>query len=372
MSFDSETLTFKAATYQNSRSPIQITDQTINLTKKPNGKYGVARDKILVKVATAALNPVDLVLYNSTYWWTSYFSSPHGVGADYSGTIVDIGEKVKTHTKFKVGDKISGLYPHFLKEGTFAEYILINDNVIDSEFDLSPEGLDSDVAGSWPLVFGTAYHMFKAASNINENSKILILGGATSVGRYCIQLAKNVHHVKEIVTTNSDVSESLVRELGADETINYKNYKSVLEPVLNSVKTSGKFDFIFDCCGSSDLFSSIDNILKPSSEKGAYLSIVGDSKYKYSEANAFNLLFSNIYMFKRLLWSSLGLSSYTYKYIVTGQGDGWITLGKDLIESGKLRVFVDSVYKFEDFTQAIDRLTTNRANGKVVVRISDD
>lgn len=43
-----------------------------------------------------------------------------------------------------------------------------------------------------------------------------------------------------------------------------------------------------------------------------------------------------------------------------------------LVEEGKLRIPVDSVYRMEDALQAYERISTKRARGKVVVKVYDD
>lgn len=367
MPFDTDKLTFKAVRYSSSAEALSIKDHTIPLVKQPDGKYDVAEDKILVKVHAAALNPIDFVLHHTAPPLLSRFIDS-GYGKDYSGTIVSIGSKAAKNTTVKVGDKIQGLYPHVYADGTLAEYLLLTDGLTDSEYTTIPSNLSFSDAAGWPLVFGTAYELLKQA-DLKPDAKVLVLGGSTSVGRFVIQLAKNVHGAKEIVTTNSDESDELVRSLGATSTINYRLHKSILNPCLELVKDAGKFDIIFDTCGSSDLFSNINDVLKSRQEGGRYLSIVGDFKYDY-KVQSFTPY--GVYsLIKRLLLNKLGLSSFDYRFILTTPGEKWIEQGRKLIEEGKVKNFTDSTYEFADFQKAVDRLLSNRARGKVVVKIED-
>lgn len=368
MPFDTEKLTFKSVRYSSNANPPAITTKTIDLEKQPDGTYEIASDKILVKVHAAALNPVDAVLYHSVFPFLGRFIDA-GYGRDYSGTVVSIGSKAAETVSIKVGDKIQGLYPHTYGEGTLSEYIVLANDVTDSEYAPIPSNVSFSDAAGWPLVFGTAYQLLKQA-DLPADAKVLILGASTSVGRFVVQLAKNVHHAKEVVTTNSDESDELVRSLGADNTINYRAYKSILNPALESVKESGKFDVIFDTCGNDDLFSHINDVLKSPKEGGKYISIVGDSKYDYA-THTFLALKGTLGLAKKVLLTKLGLSSFNYHFVFVVLGGKWIEYGRKLIENGDIKIFVDSTYKFEEFQKAIDRLLSNRAKGKVIVKIED-
>lgn len=92
MDFKTDQLNYKAVTYSSNAEPMTITEQSIPLVKQTDGSYNLPPNKILVKVHSAALNPVDLILYKSASKVLSYYNSQQGVGRDYSGTIVAIGE----------------------------------------------------------------------------------------------------------------------------------------------------------------------------------------------------------------------------------------------------------------------------------------
>ena len=66
-------------------------------------------------------------------------------------------------------------------------------------------------ASSWPTVFGTALLMSKDLKY--KDSKVLVIGGGTSVGRYLVQLAKQ-GGAKEVVVTCSPRTEDVIKSLG--------------------------------------------------------------------------------------------------------------------------------------------------------------
>ena len=90
-------------------------------------------------------------------------------------------------------------------------------------------------------MFGTALLMSKDLKY--KDSKVLVIGGGTSVGRYLVQLAKQ-GGAKEVVVTCSPRTEDVIKSLGADTIIDYTKHKTFFILFLESVKSTGKFDYI--------------------------------------------------------------------------------------------------------------------------------
>ena len=367
MELETDQLNFNAITYSSNDKPMAISKQSISLAKQADGSYNVPPNKILVKVHSAALNPIDLVLYNSAFKVLSYYNSQQGIGRDYSGTIVAIGEVAAKKTDFSIGDKVCGMYTHILGNGTVSEYVLL-----DWTSDLSvvpvPKNLSMNEAAAWPLVLGTALTMTQGRIEVGSNAKVLVLGGSTAVGRFCIQLCRNHFKASEIIATCSSSSAPIVKGFGADNTIDYTRYRSLDGPVIQAAG-SGKFDLILDCCGNDDLLSSMSKILKPKSEGSHYVTIAGDNKYRYSDVSLFSILIPTLFAIFRMLLSMLGLNSYNFSFAAVNPEKQWAETGKQLIEEEKVQVSVDSVHPVENFYDAIKKLQSQRANGKVVIQI---
>lgn len=369
MDFKADQLNYKAVTYSSNAEPMTITEQSIPLVKQADGSYNVPPNKILVKVHSAALNPVDLILYRSASKVLSYYNSQQGVGRDYSGTIVAIGEVAVKKTDFSVGDNICGFYRHILGKGTVSEYILLDGtSVKDSAVVPVPRNVSMNEAAAWPLVLGTALTMTQGRIEVGSNAKVLVLGGSTAVGRFCIQLCRNHFKASEIIATCSSSSAPIVKGFGADNTIDYTRYRSLDGPVIQAAG-SGKFDLILDCCGNDDLLSSMSKILKPKSEGSHYVTIAGDNKYRYSDVSLFSILIPTLFAIFRMLLSMLGLNSYNFSFAAVNPEKQWAETGKQLIEEEKVQVSVDSVHPVENFYDAIKKLQSQRANGKVVIQI---
>lgn len=108
----------------------------------------IAADEVLIRVAAAAINPVDYKVCGArargvasrgepacaqiVLGWFSFVQGilmeplPCGVGLDASGTVVAVGERV---TRFHAGDEVY-TFGHFVRQGTLAEYYAVMESVV--------------------------------------------------------------------------------------------------------------------------------------------------------------------------------------------------------------------------------------------------
>ncbi|KAK6461765.1 hypothetical protein DFJ63DRAFT_314396 [Scheffersomyces coipomensis] len=364
MTFTSDTFTYKAYTYTSSTSGLKLDDITIKLEKQIDGSFNVPADKILVKIHAAAFNPLDVKLYNLSFWPLNYLLGKRGLGEDYSGKIVAIGEKAQLTTAFRVGDLVSGFYAGFVPHGTFSEYVLVDTTKkAEGELTHAPKNLSLTDASSWPEVYGTIRRMTVGVDL--KDKKILVLGGGSSVGRYLIQYLK-LEGAKEIYASASSRSEAVVKELGAKGTIDYTK-GSILNGALELVKDSEPFDIIYDCVGSNDLFPKIEYLFPKTG--GLYATVVGDDGFDQLTFPNFLLILQTV---KRSLLSSYNYLPYTYKLHLGSFAPDWIEGGRQLIEEGKLKPFIDSYYKFSEFDKAFAHLAAGKVSGKIILKVEED
>ncbi|KAI5949938.1 hypothetical protein KGF57_004448 [Candida theae] len=358
MSLPNPTITYKAWAYKNCYSPIRIVNETIELVKNPRGEgYIAPRGKILIKIYYASLNPVDYKTYETKPAILGWLNSKQGFGRDFAGEVLSIGES--TATNVQIGDFVQGLYAPWFDKGSCAEYLLLDPK--NSPITTKPRNIDFAEASSFPLVLGTAIQMYARGGIKLANSKVLVIGAGTSVGRYAVQLARN-GGAKEVVTTNSPRTADLIQSLGATSQIDYRKNPNLLQPVLESVKSSGQFDYIIDCWGGDDLFAEINTIIR---KGGVYNTIVGDAP-----GTGLAALLGGIRSISRTIGSKLGLLNYKYELMLLDFNAGWIDEARDMIADGKLKVFIDSVWPFDQLNDAIEKLESGTAQGKVVLEVS--
>lgn len=361
---------YKAATYKSSQLPLAIADVSIPVEQK-DGVFSVGEKDILVKVRYAALNPVDSILRNSVHPYLA--RGTYFFGKDFSGDVVAIGTHAAAESGLQIGDRVAGAVQGLsFRNGSVAEYVLVNPFEESGKATAKiPDGVSYDVAAATPVVLGTAEQAIALAlSNNCSLKRVLVLGGATSVGRFAVQLLKNVHGSEEIVASCSGRSAEAIKAYGATSIIDYTQHKLMLEPVLEYVKDNGPFDFIFDCCGNSDLFGHMDTILRNKSEGGTYATVSGDLKYSYKTATILEVLKKSFWMVVRSAKAYFNMLPYLYKFVMLDlERKSFASLLKS-VDEGLVKVDIDSEYPFEDFQKAVDRQQTNKAAGKVVIKVA--
>lgn len=347
---------YRLYSYATNQDPLHVTYDEL----RP-----VRSGEMIVKVHSAALNPVDIVLYNSAYWPFSYYNSKQGLGRDYSGVVHAVSPDVSEKLGFEVGDRVCGLYTHPLGRGTVSEYITLNPLTLDPAVVAVPVLLSMEQAASFPLVALTACLMM--AGHKLEGAKVLVLGGATLVGRFVTQIAR-VRGARTIVTTNSARLNDAVKELGLTAQIDYHDHPLLKQPVLEAAK-DGPFHYIYDCIGNADLIDVLPAILDK--ETNGYVTIVGDYKYTYPQEH-FGLV--AMYVLRGLVrgfGSLIGYNGYNYRIDMLVPSKAHIDYLSQLFTSGKLTTAIDSVSPFSDTPEVFQKLLDGKASGKLVIKVQE-
>ncbi|KAI4350700.1 hypothetical protein L6164_005130 [Bauhinia variegata] len=277
-------------------------------------------DQVLIKVAAAALNPIDYKRL-AGYFKDTDSPLPTAPGYDVAGVVVKVGSQVK---KFKEGDEVYGdineqalIHPKVI--GSLAEYTAAEEKLLAHK----PPNLSFAEAASLPLTTETAYEGFERAG-FSAGKSILVLGGAGGVGTQVIQLAKHVFGASKVAATASTRKLELLRNLGADLPIDYTKEKFEELPE--------KFDLVYDTVGETD------RALEAVKEGGKVVTIVPP-----------------------------GIPP-AILFILTSNGSILEKL-RPYLESGKVKPVLDpkSPFPFSQTVEAFSFLETNRATGKVVV-----
>ncbi|HZF89085.1 NADP-dependent oxidoreductase [Streptomyces sp.] len=168
-------------------------------------------NEILVRVHAAGVNPVD--------WKTRAsgalieWGAVPVVGWDVSGTVESVGPGVGI---FRPGDEVFGM-PLFPRQaGGYAEYVVAPAR----HFAPKPAGLTHVEAAALPLAALTAWQALVDAADVRPGERVLVHAAAGGVGHFAVQIAKA--RGAHVIGTASAAKHDLVRELGADEVIDYR------------------------------------------------------------------------------------------------------------------------------------------------------
>lgn len=340
-----------------------------------NGKH------IVVQVKAVGLNPVDLQIINS---YSSNFNKERGIGREFSGTITHVGQKI-LGGEFKEGDNVCGIYFHPNGLGTLSSSI-----DIDPRSDIiikKPENLSFEVSGSWLITFAAAYQLLQKVNKydkITNDSNVLINGGSSSVGLMLIQLLKNYYKAESITSICAGSAKELVTEAGSKLCINYK-VNPDLPKVLQVLVTTGvykdfddagepievrevpakKFDLVIDCVGGYDLVAKTANYLRSG---GQYVTLVGDQKFNHTKDiySDWNSVSMNARSAFSLSW---GLSYWKFYIDLKSSNNEWLKDGVDSLESGEIKNYIERVYDWKDYAEALKRLKSGHCHGKIVLKV---
>ncbi|KAJ5491585.1 hypothetical protein N7539_003152 [Penicillium diatomitis] len=270
---------------------------------------------------------------------------------EFSGEVIAAGTKAPPEV-CDLGVKVIG-YESILNyatgHGVLAEYVRVpGSNVVraSDEIDMaSASGING--CGSCAL-------KICQTAGIRKGHVVLVNGASGSVGSVLVQLCK-VRGAK-VVGVASGGNEEIVRGLGVDEFIDYRKLDS-LPAYLASRYGDKLFDFILDCVGTQALYANSPAYLKP---EGALINI-GFLEGIFT--TTFNVLVN------RFLPTWLGGVPRRYiTFSTPPTRDAAIYMAK-LVEEGHIRIPIDSVYDMEDAIAVYERVATQRARGKVVIKV---
>ncbi|HEY4193949.1 MAG TPA: NADP-dependent oxidoreductase [Mucilaginibacter sp.] len=203
-----------------------------------------AEDEVLIKVYASAVNPVDQKIVAGQAQEKFPSKLPLTIGWDVSGVIEQAGNKVRN---FSIGDEVYGR-PFPTTNGAFAEYLVIKANQIT----LKPKSLDHLNAAAVPLAGLTAWQGLFKFGHLQKDQRVLIHAASGGVGSFAVQFAK--WKGAYVIGTGSGENLSFIKQLGADEAIDYKTQR--FEESIEAV------DLVFDLIGKDTQQRSLQ-IIKP-------------------------------------------------------------------------------------------------------------
>lgn len=284
----------------------------------------IKEDDVLIKIFATSVNPVDWKVREGLVRWRNLHQLPLTLGWDVSGVVDKIGSKAH---KFKIGDEVYSR-PSIDRNGSYAEYIAVRE----TEVALKPKTITHEEAASIPLVGLTVWESLVTTANIQAGQKVLIHAAAGGVGSMAVQIARI--YGCYVIGTASEGNIDFVKNLGAHEVIDYRNqdFTQLIKDV----------DVVLDTVGGT----TQENSWKVLREGGMLMSII--NKPSDEIANQYK-----------------ARSGYIF---VQSNGTILETLAH-LIDTGKLKPVVGSVFSLDEIKQAQELSQSKRAKGKIVIKV---
>ncbi|WP_067175087.1 NADP-dependent oxidoreductase [Microtetraspora niveoalba] len=284
--------------------------------------------EVLVRVRAAGVNPVDVYTRRGQAYNTA-LELPFVNGWDVAGVVEEIGYGT---TRFQVGDTVFGM-PWFPRAaGAYAEYVTAPAR----HFAHMPEGLGFTEAAALPLAGLTAWQMLTEVAGVGPAQRVLVSGAAGGVGHLAVQIAKA--YGAYVIGTASAAKHPFVRELGADEVIDYTR--------VDVPATLRDVDIVIQMFGGEAALRALE-CLRP----GGVLACGQGAWTPGLHERA----------------RELGVHAVTY--LVDPDGAGLEALAT-LVGERRLKVHVNAVYPLEQADKAHDLVATGRTTGKVVLAVA--
>ena len=303
-------------------------------------------DEVLVKIMTAAVNPLDNMIIRGEVKLIVPYAMPLVMGNEFAGVVEKNG---KNAARFKPGDRVYGRMP-LKKIGAFAEYAAVKETALA----VIPEYLSFEEAATVPLTALTAMQAFEVM-DVHAGESVFISGGTGSLGAMAIPVAKSLG--LHVYTNGSGDNEDRVRKLGAEKFIDYRkeNYADVLSGV----------DHVLDTLGDREL----PNEFKVLKEGGNLVSLRGMPNGRFARR-------SGMPLFKRLLFQAAGrkydrmaaAKKQTYDFLfVHEDGSQLDRIGRLFDKENPLETSIDTAFAFDEINKALDKVKQGKSKGKTIL-----
>ncbi|MEO9011344.1 MAG: NADP-dependent oxidoreductase [Nakamurella sp.] len=282
--------------------------------------------EIRVRVLAAGINPVDWKTREGHGMAGVLGDPPFTLGWDVAGVVDAVGFGVTT---VAVGDRVYGM-PWFPRAANgYSEYVTAPAR----QFARTPASISDAAAAAVPLAGLTAWQILVDTANIQAGQRILITAGAGGVGHFAVQLAR--HFGAYVVTTAGPANHEWLRELGADEVLDYHDPDYAAQ--INDI------DLVVDLVGHRDQRA----LLKAVRPGGLFVSVPGGVSDDLAAASA-----------------ERGVAATGF--LVEPDGAALARIGA-LIESGAVTVEVAAAFPLDEVAIAHKLAEANHTRGKIVL-----
>jgi NADPH:quinone reductase len=329
----------------------------LRLGTRPDAVAGAG--EVLIRVSASGINRPDVLQRTGNY------PVPPGAsdlpGLEVAGVIVGGDAAAMQAAGFKLGDRVCAL----VAGGGYAE--LCPAPV--GQCLPVPKGMTDIEAATLPETFFTVWSNVFDRARLQAGETFLVQGGTSGIGVTAIQMAKALG-AKVIATAGSDEKCAACLALGADHAINYKTHdfvaevKRITSGATDSVAGQGGLlsnapvtgvNVILDMVAGSYVAREIECL----AEDGRLVIIAVQGGIK-ADFNAGMVLRRRL----QITGSTLRPRSIEFK---THIAQSLLKTVWPLIEAGKIKTVIHSVFAPQDAAKAHALMETNQHIGKIVL-----
>jgi NADPH:quinone reductase-like Zn-dependent oxidoreductase len=321
-----------------------------NLRRKDIPMPLMGEQEVLVRTTAVALEFHDLIIVENRISFG--IQLPHIPVSEGVGVVENVGSRV---SRWKKGDRViipfisrweagrntpynDQARTSFNRPGLLAEYSVQPENTLVA----TPVNLTDQEAASLPVAGLSAWTYLVDQANIRAGQTLLTQGSG-GVSLFAIQIAK-MFGLKVIATTGSKSKEQKLKDLGADEVINYKEFPEWSNEVKRLNNDVG-VDITLDVAGTDTIEQSILSV-----KQHGFVGLVGLLTGTKLSIDLIPLITNYI----RLQAYSVGNAQQLGDLV-------------NAIEKNQWRPVVDRVFSIDQVQDAFHRFKSGDAFGKVVV-----
>ena len=306
--------------------------------------------EVLVRIRASSLNYRDLMTVMDPV--ARKLPYPRVPNSDGAGEVVAAGPGA---ARFEAGDRVAGCFFQRWEGGRISTEAMASalggalDGVLAQQVVLRegglvsvPEHLSFEEAATLPCAALTAWHSLIEMSQVKAGETVLLLGtGGVSV--FALQFAV-MHGARAIVTSSSDAKLARARDMGAWQTINYKDTPDWDKAVMDLTAGRG-VDHVVEVGGAGTLGKSIE-----AARVGGRIGLIGVLTGGQIDPTAMmrkSLRVQGIYVGSRTMFEAMNRA----------------------ISARELRPVIDRTFPFDDARAAYHHMRGASHFGKIVVTV---
>jgi NADPH2:quinone reductase len=293
----------------------------LQLVDLPTPELGA--EEVLIRVHAAGVGPWDVMSREGIFGDREF---PFVPGFEPAGIVEAVGGDVED---FDEGDEV---YAYRFPGGGYAEYVTASQGITARK----PGALSFEETAGVPVAGTTAHQGLVDELGVQEGETVLITGASGGVGTMAVQIASNILGAR-VIGTASTRNHEYLRELGADEAIDYNGdwVAAVREVALDGV------DAVLECAGGDTLERSFEALRDEG--RVAYIVPVEEEPEP-----------------------PRGISAHFF----SAQPDGGrLSALASMFDAGQLRMNLQEVVPLEEAARAHETVEEGHTRGKVVLSV---
>ena len=293
--------------------------------------------QVLVRVVAASINAID---------WRTVYAQPilvrllgglrrpgdsRQMGHDLAGVVEAVGPG---RTDLAPGDEVYGNC-----SGGLAEY------VVGQDFVRKPANLTFEQAAAVPVAGRTALQAVHKHGQVEPGQRVVVIGAGGGVGTFAVQIAAALGADVTAVTSTDKVE--LMGSIGAARVIDYTTQ--------DFTRMGDRYDVIVDVAGNYSI-RAMRRVLAD----GGRIVLAAAGRGWFG-------------MIGRLAGSTIRrkIGQPVIFFISSGPREEQLATLRDMIEAGKITPVIDRTYPLDQAADAISYVATEKARGKVVIKVAD-